>query len=354
LDSVARDLRVGAEHISLQPARSRPSPAVATIVSRNPRFLDALEAALKVANSDLSVLLIGESGTGKELIARAIHEYSPRSQAAFVAVNCAAIPDGLLESELFGHERGAFTGAERRRIGRFERASGGTLFLDEIGDMAPTLQAKILRALEAREIERLGGETTIPIDVRVVAATNRSLKAGISSGAFREDLYHRLAGAVIALPALRERPDDIALLAHYYLAHYAMHYAIDVPVGFGPACDGGCDTCWLTSEACRLLREYPWPGNVRELRHAMERAAILAQTERITSEHLPPDIVRPERDPAKQEAERPDHHLTLRDIERQHIVRALELTGGNRSRAADLLGIHRNTLRAKMRQHGLR
>jgi transcriptional regulator with PAS, ATPase and Fis domain len=326
------------------------APAVSAIVSSNARFLGALEAALQVAESQLTVLLIGESGTGKELLARAIHEYSGRT-GDFVAVNCAAIPEALLESELFGHERGAFTGAERRRLGRFERAVGGTLFLDEIADMAPPLQAKILRVLESLEIERLGGEQPIPVDVRVIAATNQSVKSGIAARTFREELYYRLAGAVITLPPLRERPDDLTMLARYYLAHYAARYGIDAPSDLNPACDNKCDECWLTPEACKRLREHPWPGNVRELRHAMERAAVIAQTDRILPEHLPLDVLEAEAPSVEDEPE--NRPLTLRESERHHLSRIVELAGGKRSKAAKLLGIHRNTLRAKMRQHGL-
>jgi len=338
-----------------EPAAASPPvlrPAISQLVSRDRAFLEALEVAFEVAQSSLPVVICGESGTGKELLARAIHECSPRVGRPFVAFNCAAIPEQLLESELFGHEKGAFTGAERRRIGRFERASGGTLFLDEIGDMQPALQAKILRVLETREVERVGGDETIAVNVRLLAATNQPIRKAVAEGRFREDLYYRLAGTVVTLPPLRHRPDDITLLARHFLAQYASQYAIAPSCDLSPLCEEVCESCWMTPAACQLLTAYPWPGNVRELRQAVERAVVLARHRRIEPAHLPPEIV----DGARAIAERPGGEgplVTLREAERRQIAYALAHTNGNRTRAAELLGIHRNTLRTKMREHGL-
>jgi DNA-binding NtrC family response regulator len=230
------------------------------IVGRSPALLAAVDLARRVAPTRATVFVTGESGTGKELIAQALHRLSPRATRSFVAVNCAAIPEDLLESELFGHERGAFTGAVARKVGRFERASGGTLFLDEIGDMSLVLQAKILRALQEREIERLGGDERIAVDVRVVAATHRDLPARIAAGEFREDLFYRLAVVRLHLPPLRERGGDVRALALHYAAHYAAAH--------------GRPVRHIASAALERLELHAWPGNVRELRNVMERAVL--------------------------------------------------------------------------------
>ncbi|UCF18651.1 MAG: sigma-54-dependent Fis family transcriptional regulator, partial [Gemmatimonadota bacterium] len=236
----------------------------------------ALTTVYQVADSAATVLLCGETGTGKEVLARAVHQHSQRAEGPFVPVNCAAIPETLLESELFGHEKGSFTGAAGRRVGKIERAAGGTLFLDEVGDMSLQVQAKILRTLEAREVERVGGNATIPVDTRVVAATNRDLRSDVESGRFREDLFYRLAVVVITLPPLRDRGDDIRILAEHFVALYACEYRRAKP-GMSP-------------EAADLIRRYPWPGNIRELRNAMERAVLLAAENVILPEHLPPAL----------------------------------------------------------------
>jgi two-component system response regulator HydG len=307
-------------------------PAETAFLARSPRALAALKVARQVADSTATVLVQGESGTGKELLARIVHEHSRRARGPFIAVNCAAIPETLLESELFGHERGAFTGAAQRRLGRFERASGGTLFLDEVGDMSATMQAKILRVLQEHEIERVGGETPVRVDVRVVAATNHDLATEVAAGRFREDLYYRLAVVVVQLPALRERGDDVDLLALRFLEHFASEHGRPVRE--------------LSSEAAERLRAYAWPGNVRQLRNVMERAVLVADGGALRAEHLPPEVLSATAAPEPDA----DRFLPLRELERRHIRRALDLTGGNLGDTARILGIHRNTLRQKLRQ----
>lgn len=300
-------------------------------------MLHALSTALQAATTHATVLLIGESGTGKEVIATAIHRYSPRANGPFVPVNCAAMPDALLESELFGHVRGAFTGAEKQRIGRFERAHKGTILLDEIGDMSLSLQAKILRTVEEREIERVGDDAPVPVDVRIVAATHRDLVACIEAEQFREDLYFRLAVVTIHLPPLRERHEDLRPLAELFLTRYACQYNLPCPT--------------LDDSAAEALTWYSWPGNVRELRNVMERVIVLwGDSPVISLQHLPPEITgeTSTSEPAGRQGILPLHELELR-----HIRRVLTATGGHLTQAADILGIHRNTLRRKLREHGL-
>ncbi|HEY8470634.1 MAG TPA: sigma-54 dependent transcriptional regulator [Longimicrobiales bacterium] len=317
------------------------------IVGRSPRFLAAFELAMRVAPTRATVLVQGETGTGKELLARLVHAYSPRAARPFVAVNCAAVPESLLEAELFGYERGAFTGASTRRVGRFERAHGGTLFLDEIGDMSPAMQAKVLRVLQEHEIERLGGGGPRPVDVRVVAATNRDLEREVEAGRFRGDLYYRLAVVVITLPALRERGEDAGLLAEHFLRQFCREY--------------NRRACRFSEEAYAALLAYPWPGNVRQLQNVIERAVLVCQGDTILPEHLPARIrgggsAAPEAGPVGPDAEtlaRQDALLPLEELERRHISRALALAGGRMGRAAKLLGIHRNTLRRKLQAYGM-
>jgi two-component system response regulator HydG len=234
------------------------------------------EAIALVAPTEATALILGESGTGKELVAQAIHANSPRRAGPLITVNCAALPETLLESELFGHERGAFTGATERRLGRFELAHGGTIFLDEIGDLPPTAQTKLLRVLQSQEFERVGGTNTLKIDVRVIAATNKDLEAAVRAGQFREDLWYRLYVFPLTLPPLRERRDDIPLLTEHFLRRYAERHRRRLR--------------GLTPRALDLLMRYEWPGNVRELEHTIERAVILARGEHITPEELPPTI----------------------------------------------------------------
>jgi len=302
---------------------------------------EVLKTAIQVAASDATVLLCGESGTGKELLAQAIHRNSLRAQGAFVAVNCAALPESLLETELFGHEKGAFTGAVRQRIGRFERASQGTIFLDEIGDMGLGLQSKILRALEQREIERVGGDRTTPIDARVVAATNCDLTANIASGRFRQDLYFRLAVVVIHLPALREHREDIPALADHFLTQFGCQYHLGTPR--------------LSEAALAVLQDYPWPGNVRELRNAMEQAVVRTGGGPVEPSHLPPEIVAhapvsPIHSPSPPRGDADSHLLPLEEVVQRHISRVVVATNGHLAQAAKILGIHRNTLRRKLEE----
>ena len=306
------------------------------LVGRSPAMLEVYKLMARVGPSAATVLIQGESGTGKEVVARAIHLDGPKASGRFVAVNCAAIPENLLESELFGHEKGAFTGAVTRKIGRFEQAVNGTLFLDEIADMSLALQAKILRAVQEREIERVGGGETIPVDVRLIAATNRDLREAIAQGKFREDLYYRLAVVPIRLPALAERGDDLVLLTAYFTRQFAGRY--------------GKRLTGISDQALDLLRSHAWVGNVRELRNVIERAVIIAGEDMVRVEHLPDEL----RGEGAVVTDRPQNTLpTLAELEARHIARVLAHTHGQIGAAADMLGIHRNTLTRKMKEYGL-
>ncbi|HXW07123.1 MAG TPA: sigma-54-dependent Fis family transcriptional regulator [Vicinamibacterales bacterium] len=302
-------------------------------IARSPAMEEVLELAARVAPLDTTVLVYGESGTGKEFIVRMIHDQSPRASAPFVSINCAALTETLLESELFGHVRGAFTGAVRDKAGLFEVAGSGTIFLDEIGEVAPTIQAKLLRALQEREIRRVGAERNIRINARVVAATNRDLRAAVDAGTFREDLYFRLGAFIITVPALRDRREDIPPLVHHFLVRAASRMNKDVTA--------------MSAEAMTALMNYSWPGNVRELEHAVERAVILANGPSIRVRELPPEVTQKTR-------RRPgDDTLDLQEQERVMIERALEKFGGNRRRAAEALKISTVTLWRKMKHYGL-
>ena len=299
-----------------------------TVVGNSDGMRRVLDMVAQVAPSEATVLILGESGTGKEVIARAIHEASDRARQAFVKVSCAALPDSLLEAELFGYERGAFTGAERRKPGRFELADGGTLFLDEIGDIPLEMQVKLLRVLQEREFERLGGTQTIKVDVRVLAATHRDLRQQVEKGRFREDLYYRLAVIPLEIPPLRTRPQDVPLLA----AHFAAKYTREgrrVPV--------------LLSETNEALVRYDWPGNVRELENAMERAVVLCKDDMIKPQDLPPHV-------GVRDVEREGAYLkvpvgtSLREVEDMVIDQALQLSGGDKQKAATLLSISARTI----------
>jgi DNA-binding NtrC family response regulator len=306
------------------------------------------EAIQKVAETDLTVLVRGESGTGKELVAQALHQRSPRRDRPFVAVNCAAISAELVESELFGHEKGAFTGADARRAGRFEAADGGTIFLDEIGDMAPATQAKVLRVIQERSFERVGGRTPIEVDVRVVAATHRHLEQEVARGAFREDLYYRLRVVEVVLPPLRERREDIPALALRFLAQVNERHARS-----GPR---------LGESALAALARHAWPGNVRELRNAIEQAAVLASGPVIGEDDLrldgaPANAVPAARAAAAESAGLPFAEAKRRAVERferAFLLDALRASGGNISRAAEAVGMVRQSLQQKIRELGLR
>lgn len=313
----------------------RTTPLSGEIVTREPRMLQILELAKGIAKSDATVLVLGESGTGKELLARFIHQNSRRDGRPFVAVNCAAIPDSLLESELFGYEKGAFTGADSRRVGKFEMADTGTILLDEIGEMSLILQAKLLRVLQERELDRIGGKAPVPLDIKVIATTNRDIKKEVEAGRFREDLYYRLNVFPVTLPPLRERRNDIPLLASHFLNISARRNLKDVDS--------------ISGEAVSLLKELPWKGNIREFENAMERGVLLCDGKMLSKEHFLPDerrgvhMVNPE--------EAVFAKGTVSEMERGLILWTLEEFNGNRTKAADALGISLRTLRNKLRAY---
>ena len=321
-----RELNLLRERVARQAASKH-------FVAGSAAMQDVLELAARVAPLDTTVLVYGESGTGKEFIVRMIHDQSPRASGPFVSINCAALTETLLESELFGHVRGAFTGAVRDKAGLFEVAGNGTLFLDEIGEVAPTVQAKLLRALQEREIRRVGAERTIKVNARVVAATNRDLRNAVATGTFRQDLYFRLGAFVIEVPPLRERREDIPPLVHDFVRRAATRVKKDVQT--------------VSAEAMTALMNYRWPGNVRELEHAIERAVIVARGASIRLRELPPEILHT---PHQGQT---DDSLDLNAQERAIIERALERFRGNRKEAAQALKISTVTLWRKMKQYGL-
>jgi nitrogen regulation protein NR(I) len=310
----------------------------------------------RIASKPVSVLIRGETGTGKELIARAIYQHSDRANAPFVAINCAAIPETLLESELFGHERGAFTGAESRRIGRFEQADKGTIFLDEIGDMTPGTQVKLMRVLQEKCLQRLGGKETIPVDVRVIAATHRDLETAIKQNQFREDLFYRISVVVLQLPALRERKEDIPPLVHFFLQKYASEFGVNNPA--------------IHPDALEFLQTQPWPGNVRELENVTRKILLQAQGYTISVEHVRAALSKASLPVTSQDKSLPayadellaaaergeiaDAHARLHEAaDRILLARAIELARGNQAKAARWLGISRLTLREKLIQFRL-
>jgi two-component system, NtrC family, response regulator HydG len=306
----------------------------AGIVVKSPAMGRVFDLSRRVAKVDSTALITGESGVGKEVIARLIHDQSARLSSPFVAINCGAVPEGLLESELFGHARGAFTGAAQDRPGLFEAANGGTLFLDEVGEVPQAMQVKLLRALQEREVRRVGENKSRPVNVRVVAATNRDLAAEVATGRFRQDLYYRLRVIELRVPPLRERQDDILPLARTFLAEVAQRVGATV-TGFTPR---------AVNQLCR----YDWPGNVRELSNAVERAVVLAQGNRIDLEDLPEEIAGARPRPPAASRLRP-----LEDVEREHILSVLEASGGNKAKAALHLGIGTATLFRKLRAYGV-
>jgi DNA-binding NtrC family response regulator len=313
------------------------SPRIESIVGAAPAMLDVYKMVARVAPSLSTVLVVGESGTGKELVARAIHTHSPRANGPFVAVNCTALTESLLESELFGHAKGAFTGAVAAKRGLFEEAQGGTLFLDEIGDVAAKMQAQLLRVLQEGEVRRVGGSEPIKVDVRVVAATNRELEDEVKAGRFREDLYFRINVVTIRLPPLRERPSDIPLLVEHFLAKYATRERRS---------DAG-----TAPQAMALLQRYGWPGNVRELENVIERALALSKDGVILPSDLPPEVAQASpvgAAPAGIADDRP----TLAELERRYIELILRETSGNKKRAAEILGIDRRTLYRTLEREG--
>jgi two-component system, NtrC family, response regulator AtoC len=339
--ALLREVFAGEEVVPLPPGEAADEEE-GPVVGADPAILEVFRLVGRVAASQATVLILGESGTGKELVARAIHRNGPRAAGPFVAINCAAIPENLLESELFGHEKGAFTGAIARKVGRFERAHGGTLLLDEIGDMSLALQSKILRALQEREIERVGGEGRIPVDVRIVAATHRNLRAAIAEGSFREDLYFRLAVVTLQLPRLVDRGSDLDLLIGHFVARHAAHYGRPLRA--------------IARSVYEHLHRHTWPGNVRELRNVTERAVLLSHGPVLLPEHLPMDQLRPaEAEPETPSAPLPGYapDLPLADVERLHIREVLRVARGHLGHASEMLGVHRNTLTRKIREYGL-
>jgi DNA-binding NtrC family response regulator len=316
------------------------------MIGRSEEMRRAFEIADRVAPTDSTVLILGESGTGKDLLAQEIHVRSPRSGKPFVAVNCAALPETLIESELFGYERGAFTGAAQQRRGKFEQAHGGTLFLDEIGDMNPVTQAKVLRALENRTIERLGGSQTIPVDVRVISATHRDLPAVIRSGGFREDLFYRLRVVSIELPALRTHKEDIGLLADVFLKMHGGRLG---------------RSARLSKEALAALEAYDWPGNVRELRNALERSVVMCRADEVLLNDLPGEVVSGQPLTRKESGRSEDIGMGDRDFreakrkfEVAWIIKELVSHRWNVSRTAATIGLHRQSLQEKLRELGIR
>jgi two-component system response regulator AtoC len=306
------------------------------IVGQSPVMQHIYKLIGQVAASDATVLVRGESGTGKELVVNAIHFNSARAKGPLVKVNCASIPDTLLESELFGHEKGAFTNAVSRRIGRFEGASGGTLFLDEIGELTPSLQSKLLRAVQERTVERLGSNTPVPVDIRLITATSRNLEEAVQEGEFREDLYYRLNVVTVPLPPLRERPQDIPALVEHFLHR-------------------GGRAASITPKALTILSEYHWPGNVRELENAIERALVLARESIVTENEIEMRPLESKADAgwAAQAPLESGWQRNLAELEKSLVVRALHQAEGNKSRAAELLGIHRRLLYEKLREYGI-
>lgn len=318
--------------------RSEAQPSGREFLSRDPRVLEILSVIDRAAATNATILLTGESGTGKELLARRVHARSPRSGGAFVAVNCAALPRDLAESELFGHEKGAFTGAERQRRGRFEQANGGTLFLDEIGELSEGIQAKLLRAIEERAIERVGGGAVVPLDIRLVAATNRDLGGLVKAGRFRSDLYFRLNVIAVKIPPLRDRPTDIALLAEILVESTANRLGLPAKP--------------LSNDAVAALEASSWPGNVRELRNVLERALIVTGGPTITARDLPA-LERVGSTDVEAGAQAAGAPLSLEERERQAILDALSRCDGHRERAARLLGVSVRTLYNRLKQYGI-
>ncbi|MHB8789579.1 MAG: sigma-54-dependent transcriptional regulator [Desulfobulbaceae bacterium] len=311
-----------------------------SIIGASKPMRDLLEIAVTVAATEATVLITGESGTGKELIARAVHANSTRRQGPLVTVNCAALTDTLLESELFGHEKGAFTGADRRRDGRFIQAQGGSIFLDEVGEIPLHMQAKLLRAIQEREIQRVGGDSVLKVNVRIIAATNRDLLDDVQAGRFREDLYYRLNVVALRVPPLRERTEDVPLLARHFLDHFAAKNRKQLK-GFTPA-------------AMDVLVRYPWPGNVRELENGLERAVIMTVGDYLTERELPANIVARVRGDKTGEAfPAAMAGLALEDVEKAAISQTLRETGWNKSEAAKILQITRTTLNNKIKKYAL-
>jgi two-component system response regulator HydG len=327
-----RALRVEAENLRRQ-LRERDAEGLQGLIGASPAMQKVYRVARQVAASRATVLITGESGTGKGELARAIHALSPRAKLPFVSLHCAAVPESLLESEMFGHEKGSFTGADKRRVGRFEQAAGGTLFLDEIGEISPLVQTKLLRVLQERSLERVGGNETISVDVRVIAATNRDLSAEVREGRFREDLYYRLNVVHLDMPALRLRGSDVLVLANAFLRRFAEDNKKPVED--------------FSEDARTKILAHRWPGNVRELENAVERAVVLCEGSRIEADDLPFEAAQPMRGPMRVPG------ATMAEIERWAILATLEATGGSTAKAAELLDISVRTIQYRLHEYGL-
>lgn len=312
---------------------------VSTIIGDHPKIKEIFRIITKIAPTTSTVLIYGESGTGKELVARAVHDQSPRKDKPFFAINCAAIPDTLMESELFGHEKGAFTGANSREIGLFEAADGGTVFLDEIGEMNVAMQAKLLRTIQEKEIRRVGGKVNIPVDVRIISATNRDLEAEIKKGTFREDLYYRLNVMRINLPPLRERGNDIATLADFFVKKYSSASGLQVK--------------GIAKPALKLLMDYTWPGNVRQLESVIERGILMAENDYIQPEDLPAEIHEEATLSGRLPFEFPPEGISIEELERELIIKAMDRTGWVIAKAAPLLGMSYKTLQYRLEKFGI-
>ncbi len=345
-DEVLMALRKAEERESLRQENIRLRQEVlreysfGNIIGKSPRMLQIFALIKKVSDYKTSVLLVGESGTGKEMVARCLHYNSARSKGAFIAVNCGAIPETLLESELFGHEKGAFTDAKKEKRGSFEMAHEGTLFLDEVGELSPSAQVKLLRALQEGEIKRLGSERSISVDVRIIAATVKDLSKEVAAGKFREDLFYRLNVLQINLPPLRERKEDIPLLIEHFIQKYNARHKLSI--------EG------ISEEALAFLLDYSWPGNVRELENIIERAMILSQGRRIMAENLPAEIKSPEQNRIKKLMEEEiSIKKATRLLEEELIRKALQKTGGNRTQAAKILEISHPALLSKIKEYGI-
>jgi DNA-binding NtrC family response regulator len=338
LEKAREDLKLRREVTRIRRAQRRKF-GLENLVGQSAQLRQVRELIARVGESDTTTVLIeGENGTGKELAARAIHLGSARANQPFMGINCSAIPDALIESELFGHERGAFTDAKSTKKGLFELADGGTVLLDEVGDMKPALQAKLLRILESREFQRVGGTQNISVDVRVIAATNKNLEEAVAHGEFRQDLYYRLKVISLRMPTLREQPEDIPVLAEHYLGQFAEEFNKPLKK--------------LSPEAAKTLQQYTWPGNVRELRNVIERLVILEHAEVVLPDHLPAEMRLGTRSNGRSLIQLPPDGVALADVERELVCQAMERAGGNQSHAAELLGIERDALRRRLIKYG--
>jgi two-component system NtrC family response regulator len=337
-DRVAERRQLIQENRLLKEELNKHGVTAEKIIYKSPRMAELINLAGRVAASKASILIQGESGTGKELLARLVHQLSPRAHKSVVVVNCGSLHENLLESELFGHEKGAFTGAASRRIGRFEEADGGTLFLDEIGELSPTIQVKLLRFLQEREFQRLGSNINIHVDVRIISATNRDLESQVKEGTFREDLFYRLKVVTMALPPLRERKEDLRILINHFIDKFAA--------------ENGKNIQGLTSEARDMLLKYDYPGNVRELVNILERAVVIARDQYITTNDLPfkPDFIPDDSDKKSFGALRE----SVEKLEKNLIIESMEKTHDNQTKAAEILGISERMLRYKLKKYGLK